>query len=751
MSFHFVSVPHPSAIRLSDAGSRAVRDGTAGSGAIVYLDQPLLVGNELVLYVEQSSDPTASSVSLTLGMTTCCVRKVQKYACHAASLCHKTAPCEGQSTRLPLKRCSRPGARISVKRVLNHSQITVCVGSWCGTMAGMNFKSIGTLFPFLMLTGDVSAIRIGSESSRQTLLSANLTPALADNADEAGYAFLIPPRADRHEAGKMRTTLRGSVHGVAGRMIFLSRELSAGWPLLLRVTEKRSSEKDFGFIFGVTTCDRTKFGTKYLHNFVYSDPATCEGHSKYCKIPDMPLSDCVTIERTDSQFIRFTIGEMAYSLQDPDSFFNDKKTFPFVMISGTVFALDIIGDSAYIPPANEPFTPAECGKAEHQPALGQDDPNGYAFLIAQDNRSIEKPRKVASSIMHGVRMKMTFLNKEIEIGKPLIVRVTRKKVEQEISFTFGVTTCDRTARNLPFAHPFNFQRPSTCRGHEVHCEIPSQPLNALVAFERTEENFIRIKTERESYFLKDKSGVFRNKKAFPYVMVNGSAYTLAIVDEDEAPPDFLPKNIPKFLISESVINNGKENGGHVHASTAPTSAVSRHSNGDHAHPAQAAHAKAPALPTTSKSSNRKWYSNVTVTYKDSKLFRFGDAHSNCSIFSDRFATGDSISFTVSEIDTRFCGSMSFGVTQVPIVLVDIDALPTQSNDSWFISSDILPVIRCGEEIRIQRTDSDVTMQVGDEGETSLFALPSGIKVYPFFRFDGAVRAVNVIDKSSREE
>lgn len=752
MSFQFVSLPYNSAIDVSADGSRAVREGFVSDGVIVYMQQTLEVGNELVLHVEDGTPVSRSQISLTLGVTTCCPQRVMKFACHATHECEPSAPCKGSSTTMPLKQCSEPGSRIIIRRVPNHKQITVCVGDWCGAMFNMDFKTMHRLFPFVMLTGDVSAIRIGSESIRQTYVSSNLTrdvsapSAIKEEAiADMGCAFLIPPRPERKEAGKYRTTLKGNMHGVGNRMIFLSRDLSPGLPLTLRVVEKKTSGLDYAFIFGVTTCDRSSFGSRHAHKFVYTDPGTCAGHSKFCRLPDLSTGDIVTIERTEKHFIRFAMGDVMYELEDPESFFKGKKTFPFVMITGTVFALEIINLASHVPPVNAIPTLSE--------SVNGGNPTGYSFLAAQFRDSVEIPRKRISGPMHGIRFKMTFLDRELAVGKPLIIRITRKKVEQDIAFTFGVTTCNRTARHLPFEHVFNFLKPSTCRGHEKHCEIPSQPLNALVLFERTMERFIKIKTEKETYFLTDNAAIFRNKKAFPYVMVNGSAYALEIVNEDEAPAAFVSHEThtkayepqaasPAINESNQVVNCQNSTA----ASTFSSASSELTSAGD-CEPVKSKGSSIVTIPSeASKSGTRKWFSNVAVTCKNSKMVRTEDPDSNSCIFCDQFASGDEIRFQVMKVITKFTGSIAFGVTRMPLVLIDIDAVPKGSDDDWSISPDILPVISLGDEICIKRLDSAVVMRAGDGEEFTLFALPSKFKVFPFFRFDGAINELRIIDQ-----
>jgi hypothetical protein len=539
------------------------------------------------------------------------------------------------------------------------------------------------------------------------------------------------------------------MHGVTNKIIFLSQELRPESPLILSVIENRAQERGFSFLFGVTTCDRTTFSAKFLHQFIWDDPSTCIGHSKYCKIPAMSAGSHITIERTNDPFIRFTVGTTAYQLEDEESIFTEKRVFPFVMLTGDAYAISIFGKTAHAPHSNKSASFRSTVFRNNQERLIQRNPDGFEFMVMQENGSLEA-RKVVSSRTRGIRMKMTFLSKELAVGDPLYIRVIQKNVEQDISFTFGVTKCNRTGRDLPFDHIFNFQKPSTCKGHEIHCEVPSQPVNAIISFERNDYDFIKIQTPTESFLLRDRTGIFDNCKAFPYVMVNGSAYALEILNQNEVPPHFLHSNgASSFMQSSAGSEIADETVNHEDEwSNTPSDFDdddTRQPDLTDA-PLVAANHSSVSVSTPSATSTRKWFNNVTITYKNSKLLRFGDANSISTVLSDKFPSGDFLTFRVTQIDTRFTGSISFGVTTLPLVMIDVDEIPEKSNDKWFIATNILPVICTDDTFRIHRTDTDVRLASRDNETLScLFQIPSGMKVSPFFRFDGAIRELLMID------
>ena len=349
---------------------------------IVYMDRELAVNRRLVLQVDQVSHRSDGAAdSLVLGVTTCDRFDVRKWAVHRKNVCQPDGPCGGDSLTFVVRTASRPGDRITMTLVANGQ---ICIKQNCNNrltcfaMKGTAKFAGHTLYPFLMLTGNVSGIRIvhGTESESQSLTSlrpftpvtpidmiarpeslplkqtaAVRSPSPASsssssigngNKKSTSYTFLIPEGNASKETVKLknRTAIHKNLRGVWANIIHISPALEVGQKLIFRA-EAFDETSPFSLTFGVTTLDRSVEKQSLSRR-------NCKWPNITYQIPHFTKSGIIYFERLPDEFIRFTIGISSYRLSDPSGMFTGKKAFPFIKLTGSICNIRI-EDEAWIP------------------------------------------------------------------------------------------------------------------------------------------------------------------------------------------------------------------------------------------------------------------------------------------------------------------------------------------------------------------------------------------------------------------
>lgn len=162
--FRFLLTPYSNfAISVEEDRQLVTRRLPDNPNGIVYLNRPLSVKEPLVLQVHQVTPAPTADHSFVFGITFCDADSVCKYAAHRKAVCQKDGPCGNDSQTHVVKGVSRVGEKILFSRQATGAiSIQLKVGdTWkCYTMRGTNQFLKHTVYPFLVLSGDVSGIRI---------------------------------------------------------------------------------------------------------------------------------------------------------------------------------------------------------------------------------------------------------------------------------------------------------------------------------------------------------------------------------------------------------------------------------------------------------------------------------------------------------------------------------------------------------------------------------------------------------------
>lgn len=136
---------------------------------ILFLDQPLTPDSRLFLKLEHKSNSPTTGFGLLIGLTSCSSRSIQTNECHAVARCHPDNSCAGRSIVVRIA-CPLIPDVLKIERQEDKFLVSSASDSHIRTEPAPVFqKKLQTMarfaekftsIPFLVLSGDVTAVRI---------------------------------------------------------------------------------------------------------------------------------------------------------------------------------------------------------------------------------------------------------------------------------------------------------------------------------------------------------------------------------------------------------------------------------------------------------------------------------------------------------------------------------------------------------------------------------------------------------------
>ena len=159
------------------------------------------------------------------------------------------------------------------------------------------------------------------------------------------YTFIRPD----YRTDGIRTSSDGLVlyrsHRSACEMLFMGQDLRDKLCLSVIRSDPESSYRspDRSFVFGLTTCNASSILWNVCHATEVCGPdSACGGRSVCAEITSCSRKGyTATFERLGDSFV-VTIYRKSYPLLDPDGIFRHQKAYPFIILNGTVSALQIV-------------------------------------------------------------------------------------------------------------------------------------------------------------------------------------------------------------------------------------------------------------------------------------------------------------------------------------------------------------------------------------------------------------------------
>ena len=200
------------------------------------------------------------------------------------------------------------------------------------------------------------------------------------------YSFLVPSYENapilfsQNEKGVRRRTV-----GSSARIAFFSQELEPGNKLVLRVEQvslisrNRGTSDDCSFVFGVSTCTPSAVSRQESHaTTICRSTSPCGGMSItfnvfFCD----KVGFFAYFDRLPGSFVNVIVGHRSYMMQDLGGIFDNRKAYPFIMLTGAVGAVKIIHESE-IPDMPSPY--------HYQNTLNKPRPTGRSKIWAQNSQ-----------------------------------------------------------------------------------------------------------------------------------------------------------------------------------------------------------------------------------------------------------------------------------------------------------------------------------------------------------------------------
>lgn len=157
--FEFQYLRYPS-VKVAESKKLVTRWTSNNGKSLVYFNRDLRVGRKLILQIESVSP--GPEYGLAFGVTSCCPSQVYNHPYHLVDFCRPEYDCCGISLWMKLHRWNRNRSWVAIERVYDGFIRFTFDGRFKKDMYDPPERGFGRCrsYPFLMLTGCVSAVRI---------------------------------------------------------------------------------------------------------------------------------------------------------------------------------------------------------------------------------------------------------------------------------------------------------------------------------------------------------------------------------------------------------------------------------------------------------------------------------------------------------------------------------------------------------------------------------------------------------------
>ena len=369
-------------------------------------------------------------------------------------------------------------------------------------------------------------------------------------------------------------------------IVFLNRDFKVGEKLTFRIESADTSPTDqpgISFTFGTTTCDMDKVCNDPCHSFAVCKPGTpCGGRSAVFMIRNCDrVGNHVTFERVPDQegFVKIMLFRTVIGMRDfKQVFVNNAKAHPFVILDGNVESLRIVNESVLpnVGPMGRrtPGTPSSFPGGNH---------SNLSFLLPpyrNDSMRLQDNNKTARRVTAGVDGRIVYLNKPLELGVKLIIKIEQVLTQSPIGMVFGVTSCSLQKIRELDCHVLSMCSSSSCNGQSIHFPVQDcQQAGGIIVFERMPRGVIQVTSGanvRNTSFIPFPS-------AIPFFMLTGCVDAIRIFSDPSSLPNtrVFHKTPPRFTPgNQSGQGQGNQTGsrtGYRGPRRTPTFAKANHS------------------------------------------------------------------------------------------------------------------------------------------------------------------------------
>ena len=507
---------------------------------IAYFNRPLGCSGaeELVFAFPPETHNNFSKCTFQIGLTTCDPASILKHECHALETCSPYNPCRGNAIACNVVVPRKESFSVFVQRKSDGVVVIIIdfnvpnneVFAW---EEARSFASDRVTYPFIVLTGSLGKVMILNKSTEETAAHVKFGP-------HNDYMFLFPTYpADSIQISR-REVRRIDPCGPC--IAYFSDQLAEGNKLQLRIDEIADdgrTRKPWCLEFGVTTCYPDHISVTSCHADSLCRRTTCPEPAyvlTYGVTDKVKVGSVISFERNDDDFVEIMVDGKKYSMHDRKKLFVGKgPAMPFIALVGSASAVSIITgqvpkrDVSQQPKGAKTKNTVSKQKKESAPKEPID------FLVswyANGNMLISEDKKQVSRKM-GSGSCIVYLTRGLEIGDSFSIQLVEcSESVTELKLEFGITTCDIEKITFHKSHVKSIcvsdGRP--CGGQSLTFKVMRSDA-AIISFHRSRDAMDIIFEDGQFTQLKDPKRIFKNKTAFPFLMLTGSVKAVKIVDD----------------------------------------------------------------------------------------------------------------------------------------------------------------------------------------------------------------------------
>lgn len=345
-NFDYLIQRYPS-VKVADSKKLVTRWTLDRGKSLVYFNRDLRCGRKLILQIE--SVVPGPEFGLVFGVTTCGPSQVVTHPYHLVDYCRPEYDCCGYSNWLKLYRFDRIGSWVSIERVYDGFIRISFNGRFTKDMIDHPERGFGRsrTYPFIMLTGCVSSVRILSSppSTRPQIPRPALAPVPFPGPRQMDQSFPIDAWiSNRNVTFDGMVMRRGSSIGGNRNYIFSSRGFGIGKTISFQVKET-DNQCPGTITFGVTTHSPESVTLENLpinSNELMTNRFSRNWYLSQDIIESIRMRQSLSLRRTPEGFtVKTGFKKIRYLFYvDPNL-----TVYPFFNFNGAVRSIELVSNS----------------------------------------------------------------------------------------------------------------------------------------------------------------------------------------------------------------------------------------------------------------------------------------------------------------------------------------------------------------------------------------------------------------------